>query len=129
MLVTLEVAEEIIAKFLSLKVKKYEDLKGTGIKELFGTLWTPIKDNNYGTAYEQWEPIPPFRQSLDELVPVWEKLKFDDCSDVFSRMRMFSFKPSAFDKLGQKTIQEVACVATAHAILKNTAEEDNESCN
>jgi hypothetical protein len=83
------------------------------------------RKNKYG----YYRPVPNYTTSLDELVPVWEKIKMNwsasyirfsipskkrrDCN-----MYKCSFEGIVFSNENGSTIQEAAAIATAKAILK-----------
>lgn len=67
-----------------------------------------------------------YSESLDALVPVWEKLDYIKVLSVISRMKMFLFKPVALERIGESTIQESVAIATAKAILGINSIENGE---
>lgn len=68
----------VAEKVMGLEVKPYEKLKGSDIPEYFGTLWVPSADQNRGTPYQQWLPLPHYSTSIAAAWEVVEKLKDDD---------------------------------------------------
>lgn len=73
----------VAEKVMRLEVKSYESLKGADIREKFGTFWTPIRDNNYGTPYQQWQPVQPYST---DIAAAWEVV------EVIVNMRRQDFK-------------------------------------
>lgn len=76
-----EVDALVAEKVMELEIKPYEKLKGVDpaspLPEYSGKFFTPIKDNLYGTRYQQWEPIdiPPYSTDIAAAWEVVEKLK------------------------------------------------------
>lgn len=74
-------------------------------------------------CYEHDSRYPKFDKSLDELVPVWEKLEVDEIEFSKDFFGLYYYLPNTMSRkrfscyIGKlHTLKEAACIATARAI-------------